>query len=42
MVHAYVHQSGKPHGSFHTELRRVVQRPSAEQKQQQLRRRVAE
>ncbi|MET8827417.1 DEAD/DEAH box helicase [Streptomyces sp. NPDC004610] len=42
MVGAYVHQSGKPHGVIHTELRRVCGGPpSAEATAGQLRQRIA-
>ncbi|MGQ4444798.1 glycerol-3-phosphate dehydrogenase/oxidase, partial [Streptomyces violaceoruber] len=42
MVGAYVHQSGKPHGVIHTELRRVCGGPpSAEATGGQLRQRIA-
>ncbi|MFJ2112484.1 MULTISPECIES: DEAD/DEAH box helicase [unclassified Streptomyces] len=42
MVGAYVHQSGKPHGVIHTELRRVCGGPpSAEATAGQLRERIA-
>ncbi|MFJ8631781.1 DEAD/DEAH box helicase [Streptomyces sp. NPDC093568] len=42
MVSAYVHQSGKPHGVIHTELRRVCGGPpSAEATAGQLRQRIA-
>ena len=42
MVGAYVHQSGKPHGVIHTELRRVCGGPpSAECTAGQLRQRIA-
>ena len=42
LVSAYVHQSGKPHGVIHTELRRVCGGPpSAEATAGQLRQRVA-
>jgi len=42
MVGAYVHQSGKPHGVIHNELRRVCGGPpSAECTAGQLRQRIA-
>ncbi|CAM5301154.1 DEAD/DEAH box helicase [Streptomyces hirsutus] len=42
MVGAYVHQSGKPHGVIHTELRRVCGGPpAAEATPGQLRQRIA-
>jgi hypothetical protein len=42
MVSAYVHQSGKPHGVIHTELRRTCGGPpSAEATAGQLKQRIA-